>query len=369
MASSGHDVVVIAGGPSSDEYPETGFLVKQIKAPYSVSMGFSARVISFLRFAIGASYQTLRAPADLVFASSTPLTVAVPALLKNRLQGTPFIFEVRDLWPSVPIQLGFLKNPVLIKLAEALEMETYRRAHHVVALSPGMANGVRERIPSANVTIVPNAADIARFSASSEERLEYRRELGWGDEEVVFVYAGSFGWTYELTYLVEVAANLRGKGVRFVLLGDGPSSDALQHLASQYGLDAHSLLPGKVSKNEAAKYIQAADAVLSSIRNVPPLHVNSLNKVFDGLAAGKPVVFAHGGWLADEVTGAGAGLKVSATDAPAAARAIADLAAAPETRYEMGKKARDLAENEFDRDLLFERLLHVITRAPRGLVP
>lgn len=360
LASEGHDVLMITGGTSERRYDEAGFQVLQLQADYRSEMRFFSRILSFVKFALAASLHTVRTPADLVLASSTPLTVAVPALLKHGLQGTPFIFEVRDLWPSVPIELGFLKNPFAIQLSRALELLAYRRAHHIVALSPGMAKGVLERHPSALVSVIPNAADLERYSSSSELRNRYREKLGWRENEIVCVYAGSFGWTYNLSHLVEIAAHLKETAVHFVLLGAGPSSAALRELAVARGLDANSLLPGNVSKDEAAKNVIAGDIVLSSIRNVPPLQVNSLNKVFDGLAAGKPVAFTHDGWLSSLVTAAGAGVRLSPDDPAEAASVLVELASDTDRRQVMGAKARALAVRHFDRDSLFGRLADIL---------
>lgn len=361
LAADGHHVTMITGGRDSRRYREAGFDVWQIRAPYTNSLGTLGRLASFMRFCVGATAVALSTPSDILLASSTPLTVAVPALVTKMLRKVPFVFEVRDLWPSVPIDLGHLSNPVLIAAARFLERMAYTHAESVIALSPGMAAGVRSIQSDTEVVVIPNAADIERFQADPAARRQARQDLGWTDELIV-VYAGSFGATYELGHLVSVA-NALSSSVRLVLLGEGASTPALRLQAQEFGLDADRLMPGKLPRTEVTRHLVAADAVISSLRDLPALHVNSLNKVFDGLAAGRPIIFTHDGWLSSLVCAKGAGTKVSGTHAAAAAAEILAALSDPGHRRSMGASAIALARSEFDRTILYARFKEVIEKS------
>lgn len=356
LSRAGHKVTVVTGGPHDTREEHDGVVVIRVASAYSNELSPARRMVSFARFAARSIGVTLRQGSDVIFATSTPLTTAIPALLANAVRGTPFIFEVRDLWPSAPIALGYLKNPLVIALAQALERAAYSRATHVVALSPGMAEGVHEVANGTPVTVIPNAADFDRFAVSDADVARFRQEKGWGQDFIV-VYAGSFGQTYELEHVVRIAAELQGSGVRFVLLGQGSLTERLRDLAVELGLPVEDLLPGAVAKEEVVRHLTAADAVLSSIRNVPALHVNSLNKVFDAFAAGKPIFFTHDGWLSEMCQSAGAGFRLDSLDPAQAARSLTTIAMDDTLVEAAGKKSAELGRADFSRDALFATLL------------
>src|SRR5690606_7968658 len=129
-----------------------------------------------------------------VFASSTPLTIALPGVYAARPRRVPMVFEVRDLWPQVPIAMGALRNPLARCVARALERFAYRNATRVVALSPGMAEGVVSTgYPAEHVVTIPNSADLELFRPDESRARSFRQrhpELGSGK---IVLYAGTLG--------------------------------------------------------------------------------------------------------------------------------------------------------------------------------
>lgn len=348
LAADGHKVTIIAGNADWGHYDLAGVHIRYVKAPYSNRMTVAARVESFLGFVVRATVEACRVPADVVFATSTPLTVAIPGILAARLRRARFVFEVRDLWPSVPARLGILRSRVGLRAAQLLERSAYR-ADRVIALSPAMREGVLQTAPFADVRVVPNACDHEVFDLPRERREEIRSQLGWGSEPVA-IYAGSFGATYRIPWMVELAAHC--PTVRFQIIGEGAATEESRALAENLELDVDALLPGSLPKEEVARRVAAADVVISSLSNHPALHANSLNKVFDALAAGRGVAFNHDGWLADLLVARGAGWRLP--DSPAEAAAVlGDLAGKRHELERFGLAARELGYREFDRDALY----------------
>lgn len=365
LAADGHDVTVVCGGDGNDDSVLEGVRIKSIRAPYQNSMTRAQRIWSFIVYMFRATWICLRLPADVVVASSTPLSVGIPALVRRFLRRTPFVFEVRDLWPSVPARLGFIDSPVVLRAALALERVIYRKASNVIALSPSMQEGVLQTWPLAKVEVIPNACDFSLFHFTAAEKLATRQMQGWGSE-IVVVYAGSFGITYRITDLVRLAARL--PEVKFVLIGEGMSSEAAEKLAEELGLDADALLPGALPRTVVARLISAADVVISSLEDVPALAGNSLNKVFDAMAAGKPVVFNHGGWLSDLLTSSAAGWRLP-EDLTIAADAFRSWIADPDLLATYGRNSRMLGLQFFDRDMLYGNFQEVLVRTARSHGP
>lgn len=363
MAAAGHEVTMICGRDEAMDKTVDGIHVRRLAIPYRNEMSKRERITSFLNFLVRASAVSARVPADVIYASSTPLTVAVPGIVAKFTQRAPLVAEIRDLWPEVPIRLGYLNNPVAIFLAKQLEKAFYAASSEVVALSPSMADGVKEVAPKKRVTVIPNASDFERFDIPAEQRAAFRKEQGWGDD-VVAVYAGGFGMSYQLEWLVDLAAQLRRDGVenvRFVLLGQGSDSDALYQRAENAGLDADAMFLGRQPKEDVAKYVSAADIALSPLRDDPCLEGNSLNKVFDAMAASRPVVFNHGGWLEEAATEHDAGWRLS-RDIPTAAKRFAEIISDRDEMRAAGQRNRELGEKRFARDSLYNQLIEVLNR-------
>lgn len=363
MAAAGHEVTMICGRDEAMDKTVDGIHVRRLAIPYRNEMSKRERIVSFFNFLVRASAVAARVPADVIYASSTPLTVAVPGIVAKFTQRAPLVAEIRDLWPEVPIKLGYLNNPVAIFLAKQLEKAFYAASSEVVALSPSMADGVKEVAPKKRVTVIPNASDFERFDVPAEQRAAFRKEQGWGDD-VVAVYAGGFGMSYQLEWLVDLVAQLRRDGVenvRFVLLGQGSDSDALYQRAENAGLDADAMFLGRQPKEDVAKYVSAADIALSPLRDDPCLEGNSLNKVFDAMAASRPVVFNHGGWLEEAATEHDAGWRLS-RDIPTAAKRFAEIISDRDEMRAAGQRNRELGEKRFARDSLYNQLIEVLNR-------
>ena len=364
LVKDGHQVTVICGGQKQQMIDVEGVQIMRLSAPYDNTMSTPKRLISFSEFMIKAAKSAVRTKADLVFASSTPLTAAIPGIFAAYSQNVPFVFEVRDLWPEVPAQLGIIKNRSILYAARALEKFAYRAAEHVIALSPGMAEGVSRVSPATPVTVVPNASDFALFKPHAENRASIRSELGWTEEETVIVYAGSFGDSYDVPWLVELAKELYALPEKFrvVIYGRGASSERMMAEANLYGIEAEDLLPGPIPKSQVAKVLPAADYAASTMIDQPALEVNSLNKVFDALAAGTPVVFNHGGWLPDLLESVGAGLKLS-RDTEEAALQLQALARSGSARQMASTAASNLGGEQFARDKLYLAFREVLEKA------
>ena len=168
------------------------------------------RLTAFFEFAIRAARRARGIQGNVVFATSTPLTIAIPAVYAARRRRIPMVFEVRDLWPELPIAIGALKNPILRRAARMLERFSYSNSAAVVALSPGMAQGiVHAGYPREKIVVVPNASDLEFFQRNPSEGREFRRRMGIGEDKILVGYLGTLGRVNGVSYLVRLAAALK----------------------------------------------------------------------------------------------------------------------------------------------------------------
>ena len=371
LVAQGHDVTLIT---SSAMLPEgwsgrrriDGIEVVVIDVPYGNDMDAVARMHAFVRFAARASLEVTRHRADLVFATSTPLTIALPAICGMAWQRAPMVFEVRDLWPDVPIAMGALRNPAARAGARALEWLAYGLASRVVALSPGMAEGVARRgIPAERIATIPNASDVELFQGAAGRGADVRARLGLEPDQPLVLYAGTFGRANGVDYLVRLAARVRAldPGVCFVLAGAGALRAQTGQLARELGVLGETLhIIDPVPKRELPALLAASTVATSTVIPVPALHHNSANKFFDALAAARPIVINHEGWQADLIRRRGVGLVLPPDPGPSSAAALVDFLRGDDL-VAAGERALALARERFDRDLLALQLGRLLERA------
>nr|WP_239565167.1 glycosyltransferase family 4 protein [Brevibacillus fulvus] len=377
----GHDVTVLTGdaylpplaGERQGRFTRTGTIdgvrIIAVKHAYSNYMGYFRRVLAFLLFLFHSFWIALflRRP-DLVLATSTPLTVAIVALSLKWLKGVPFVFEVRDLWPEAPIQVGAIRSPWLIGGLRFLERLTYRQAVSVVGLSPGMVEGILQTgTPAQKVAMIPNCSDLDLFLAPADTRVELaqlRRRFGLSDQLVV-LHGGAMGIANGLDYVVRAAILLQQWGeqdICFLFAGDGKMKPQLELMCQQHGL-TNLIFTGPVPRKEMPLYLSICNLTITSFLPLPIFATNSPNKFFDSLAAGKPVIVNSAGWTKEIVESERIGFYVNPTDPAELAALLQSLKSDKETLAAMGLRARRLAEERFERGKLADQMERVLVAA------
>lgn len=341
-----------------------GMTVHWLGVPYSNEMSFQRRIVAFLQFALRAISRTRDVEADVIFATSTPLTVAIPAVLAKLGRRTPMVFEVRDLWPEMPIAVSALKNPLAKWAARTLERFAYRNSQRVVALSPGMADGVAATgYPREQIDVIPNAADLDVFGVDDEQTQQWLAAHPELQGRQLITYAGTFGFVNGVSYLVHVAEHLQqlNPNAAIVLIGGGAEARKVRELASSLGLlDKNLFILSELPKREIPAVFGAASISTSVFLPIPQMEVNSANKFFDGLASGRPIAINYGGWQRELLETHVAGLYLEPHDPKTAAKKLNELLADPARLETYGRNARSLAEAQFSRDYLAQQLIDVL---------
>ncbi|WP_224250276.1 glycosyltransferase family 4 protein [Hyalangium gracile] len=346
---------------------ESGIRVHWLPVPYSNSMQYAERMRAFGRFAVNSAHRAMQLEGDVVFATSTPLTIAVPGILASRWNRRPMVFEVRDLWPAIPIAIGALKSRPAILAAQLLEKTAYAGAAHIIALSPGMKAGVEAAgVASEKITVIPNLCDPERFFVSASVGEAFRQKYEWLGDRPMVLYAGTLGLVNGLDYMVRLAAEMlrRDPEVRFVIMGQGREESTLHALSELLCVRNRNLffLPA-VPKAEMPAVLSAATIATSFVTDAPCMYDNSANKVFDALAAGRPLAINHGGWQAELIEKEQIGLCLPPRDVQAAADLLVNKVRDTRWLTEAGARARRLGVERFSADSAARKLAEVLQRA------
>ena len=343
-----------------------GINIIYIKNPYSMEFSKHRRLWAFFKFMIKSTWFALiEKETSLIIASSTPLSTGFPAIIAKKLKRIPFIFEVRDLWPEVPIQMGVLKNKLFIGLLRWFERLVYKNASHIVALSPGMAEGPKSVVSENKISIIPNMSKIDKFWPRTKN-IDFGLSLDLSPNTFKIIHFGAMGDVNGLDNLVDAAALSIKKNIKnidFILIGGGKRKIHYQERKKSEKLFNLHILD-RLPMNQISELVNLCDICYIGVSRFPILEINSANKFFDSLSAGKPLIINFGGWMQEIIEKANCGIRVKPTDPEDLLEKILFLQKNQETRQKMGKNARKIAEKEFDKSILcknFAQLVHKIS--------
>lgn len=344
-----------------------GIDVIELDIPYSNYDGLLKRSWLFALFALRSIKLALTLDYDLLFATSTPLTAGIPGIVMKLFRNKPFVFEVRDLWPELPREMGVIRNPLVLSAMGVLEWLSYHSANACIGLSPGIVKGIMRRGISADkVAMVPNGCDLELFEPKRNEVL---RAEGIDKDDFVAVFTGAHGMANGLGAILDAAAELKKKSrndIKLLFIGDGKLKPGLVKRAVAEGLD-NCLFMDPVPKTVLTAYLKGADAGLMTLANVPAFYYGtSPNKFFDYIAMGMPVINNYPGWLAEMITEHKCGLAVPPDNPQAFAAAIEKMADDRTMARQAGINARTLAELKFDRTDLGNQLVDRLERVYQG---
>lgn len=374
LIACGHTVTMVCG---SSQMASTGLTGKpiagmrlgvvdginiiELSLPYSNYDSFLKRAWIFLRYARYSVKLALRLNYDLLFATSTPLTAGIPGIVMKLFRKKPFVFEVRDLWPELPREMGVITNPLILKAMDILELLSYRSADACIGLSPGIVRGIMHRnIPLSQITMIPNGCDLELFKPAEQKSREELNITGIGKDDFVAIFCGAHGMANGLDAVLDAAKILKEQNVqniKLLFVGDGKLKPRLKERAENEHLD-NCVFLNPVPKKELARITAAADVGLMILANVSAFYYGtSPNKFFDYIASGLPVLNNYPGWLAALITKHDCGTAVP-PDAPLAfAEALVALRDNPDRLSRMAANARTLAERDFSREKLADQFI------------
>lgn len=338
-----------------------GIKVHYLPVFYDNEQGFLQRIYAFFKFMRMARRKARKIEnIDICYATSTPLTIGLSALKIKRDQNIPYFFEVRDLWPEAPFQMGVIKNKYLKRYLKNLEMQVYRNASQIVALSPGIKEQIENEGSNKKVTVIPNMSDVDFFLP--EVKSPKKEALFNVEGKFVVSYFGTIGLANHLEFLLAVAneslkANL---AIQFFIIGSGGQLNRLKYLVKHFNLDNVKFLPFQ-NKFNLRRVLNITDAAYVSFARQPILETNSPNKFFDALAAGKLIITNTKGWVKDIVENEQCGFYYDPDKPKEFVASIKPFLESSALLNKSQQNARFVAETRFAKSAQVEKLIDLIS--------
>ena len=343
---------------------ESGISIHWLPLKYSNNLKFLERLKVFIIFAWKSYFKAVKIKGDIVFASTTPLTISMPAIYISKKKKIPMVLEVRDLWPSIPIAMKILKNPIIIYLARILETWSYKNSNSIIGLSPEIKNGIISRdVDFKKIAVITNSCDLKKFEFNGDLAFNFRQKRPWLKNRPLLVYAGAFGKVNNISYAVKLAKVLikQNPEIRILLIGDGAEKKELIEDAKKNNIFEKNLFFEKpIPKRDMQGCLSAANMTANFVIDIKENWANSANKFFDGLAAGKPIFLNHGGWMQDLVSKYECGLCMHGKTMEEVAKELDSVISNENWLKSSGDKAKNLGKKFFDRNIHVQQLEEIL---------
>jgi glycosyltransferase involved in cell wall biosynthesis len=341
----------------------TGVKLYEQHVPYNNKMGVNKRLFSYSGYAAHAFAKGITIPQpDVIWAVSTPLSTPWAAAQVAKMRRVPWVFEVQDMWPAFPIEMGAIQNKWLQNRLYSIEKKLYQRASHIITLSPDMKDQVISKgINPSKITTVLNGTDLELAkSVTAADVLSLRNKLKLGNKQLV-LYAGTFGRANDIPGLMNTAALLADhSNIVFAFVGSGYYEEQLKELSRRF---PNVLLLPPQPRTDIFKFFTLADLSIVSFNDLPILGSNSPSKFYDSLACSTPVIVTNPGWTKSFVEEFKCGWYTPAEQPQLLAATIKQVLSHTAELAEAGSRGKQVAKEQFDRQQLADKMEIILLNA------
>lgn len=365
----GWDVTIVAADtahPSGSRMPRQnspievidGVQYRWVRTPqYQKSRGVR-RLFNMLWFSAAVvmprTCRELNKPDVIVGSTVHPFAAWSAARVARRMH-VPFVFEIRDLWPETLVQVGNIsRNHILVRILGGLEKYLVGASTAIIATMPNAVDYLSGiGVPRSKVHWISNGVDTDRFQC--RQRCER--------EQFSFMYFGSLGAANGVSLIVDgfaKAAADSNRPLRLSIVGDGEQREKLEGLVARLRIAHLVTFVGAVPRNQIPDLCVEIDAFVAVTLPLPLYKYGiSLNKLFEYLAAGRPILF--GGFEGGNPIASSPGVVLVDPTPLALSTGFLEVSSlASETKRSMARENRLLAEREFSFDALGQRLADLL---------
>lgn len=384
-ANEGHDVTVLTAFPNHptgiipDEYKGKVFQ-EEIDENYRIhrhwvyatpNKGFLKKILSHLSFMFSVIFLSLfrGTKPDVVVISSPTFFAGFSAWLISKFRRAPMIFEVRDLWPGIFIELNVLKNPLLIKILEGIELFFYRQAKRVVVVTKAFKDDICKRgIAEEKVSVLTNGVTLSRFANIEQDHIETLREkLGFTPNDFVSLYIGAHGISQELKFILECANDLKNQEqFKFLFVGDGAQKEMLQNYAKEKELHNVKFLP-PCKSHEVINYYKLSDTCLIPLKNIEGFKSFIPSKMFEIMASQKCFIASLTGEAAEILNRSNGGIVIPPENLEKLKEALIKLNGSKDLCEELSQKGLQFVKENYNREQIAKDYLSLMNDAITGV--
>ncbi len=360
-----------------DAYKKTRFMEEQLDGVRVIrcwvfatpNKGVAKRTLGHLSFMLTAMFQGARfiKGSDAIVVSSPSFFSVIAAYCLSRRYSVPYVFEVRDLWPAIFVDLGILKNRLLIALLERIEVFLYRKAAAIVTVTKSFAKNIASRnVDNRKIFTITNGADTF-FLRPRAKDFALATKLGLGSKCVV-LYMGAHGISHALGKIIEVAARLRQRTeLHFLFVGEGAEKETIVKMARELQLTNVTFLPGQ-PKEKVAPIYSVADICLVPLRDIPLFETFIPSKMFEIMAMERPIIASVRGEAHDILKESCAAILCPPENVEAISSAVLELAGDQERRMKLAAAGRAFVERNYDRNRLAQDYRAILAKVVEGQV-
>ena len=365
--AAGHKVTIVTAPYEKSDIKATRFIEKQniegidlivINTPDSNRSTILKRAFNSMMFSVTASWFAITQKVNIVIASSGPITIGIPAIAAKIFRRKPLVFEIRDLWPGGGIEMGKIKNKLVIKAALFFEEYLYHKADLVVTCSEGQKDNIINRFPEVKCLTVPHGGDLDLFG---KKAMGSNVAIPAGPK--IFTHLGSLGFIHNCKFILEAAIKIKEMGredeIKIIFIGDGAERNELEAIKSKHNLGNVEFM-GLKPKIELPHWVGISRASLFTTLNNVTQNTSCPNKIFDSFAAGVPIIQTTTGWIKEMVQKEQCGINVCPENPIELAQTILLIAEDDKMHHEMSKNATRIAYTLFNRDTLAKHYLNAM---------
>jgi len=328
------------------------------------NQGFFKRILCYMSFMFSSIIQGTRRVGrqDLIIATSPQFFVGIAGYIISRLKRIPFVFEVRDLWPESIVQLGLIKNKLLIGLLEWIEIKLYQKAVHIVGVADSTVNILTKRgIAKEKISIIKNGVDLDLFHTNGHQEAYKKKENL--QRKMVVSYIGTHGLSHALDKVLDTADRMQTQDeFVFLLIGEGAEKQHLIQRARRLSLK-NVRFKDQILKKDLPRFYELSDIVLVTLKDLPLFRKVIPSKIFEIMAMARPIIISVDGEARKLVVDqAQAGLFAMPEQPLALQRQIEQLAADLKLRAQLGANGRRFVETYFDRNKLADDFLELLRK-------
>lgn len=334
-----------------------GIKVIRVWSYMTENKGTIKRIIDYFSYAISASIAGLFVKADLIVATSPQLFTALAGCVLGKLKRTPWIFELRDLWPEGIKDTGAIKQKKILDFLVGMEMCLYRKSNFVVTVTKGLKSNLISRgIEAEKIDVVTNGANLELFQPREKDQT-ILNELGLKDK-FIFGYIGTHGLAHGLEFIMECLAEVKDEKLHFLFIGTGAKKEATVELANRLKL-ANVTFLDPVSKERVVEYISVIDVALVPLTKTD-IHASLIpSKIFESASMLKPILLGVEGEAKKIIETYNAGVTFESENKQEFLYGVNKISSSKEFYLQLQEGCEDLAQ-AFDRKILAEKMFNIM---------